>query len=168
MKELIIFYSRKGENYTVDGMKNLEIGNTKIIANMIKEIRNADIFEVETINEYPLNYHDCTVVAKEELEKNIKPELKKYLTDISEYETIYIGYPNWWGTIPMALVNQLERLDFTGKTIKPFCTHEGSKMGDSLTDLKKLCPSAIIKEGLPIQGSYVNEATQQVSSWLNN
>ena len=166
-KSLILFFSRAGNNYTNEGIKNIEIGNTEVIANYIKEFTGADLFKMDPINEYPDDYMKCTEVAKEELNDDARPELKEYIEDISEYDLIYIGYPNWWNTMPMPVWTQLEKLDFAGKTIKPFVTHEGSGFGKSLNDLKKLCSGADFEEGLSIQGSLVSSSKEKVQIWVN-
>ncbi len=163
---LILYYSRAGNNYSTEGITFLEIGNTEVIANYIKEFTDADLFKMEPLNEYPEDYMECTELAKEELKKGKRPELKEYIEDISEYDTIYIGFPNWWNTMPMPVWTQLEKLNFEGKTIKPFVTHEGSGFGNSLSDLKKLCAGAEIEEGLSIQGSFVSSSKDKVAKWV--
>ena len=165
-KSLVLFFSRAGNNYTNDGIKNLEIGNTEVISNFIKEFIDADLFKMEPVNQYPDDYMECTEVAQKELNDGARPELKEYIEDISEYDVIYIGFPNWWSTMPMPVWTQLEKLDFNGKTIKPFVTHEGSGFGRSLNDLKKLCPGANIEDGLSIQGSFVSSSKEKVMHWV--
>ena len=165
-KSLILYFSRAGNNYTNEGIKNLEIGNTEVIANYIKEFTDADLFKIDPINEYPEDYMECTEVAQKELNDDARPELKEYIEDISEYDVIYIGFPNWWNTMPMPVWTQLEKLDFSGKTIKPFVTHEGSGFGKSLNDLKKLCSGAKIDDGLSIQGSFVSDSEKKVKHWV--
>ena len=110
---------------------------------------------------------ECTELAKEELNNNVRPELKEYLNDIDDYDIIYLGFPNWWNTLPMAVWTQLEKLDFEGKIIKPFVTHEGSGFGRSEKDIKKLCNGSEIRKGLSIQGSLVNNSKDKVKTWLN-
>ena len=127
---------------------------------------DADIFRVEPLNDYPHEYMKCTEVAQKEKDDNARPELKEALTEIKEYDTIYIGFPNWWGTLPMPMWTQLEALDFTGKTVKPFVTHEGSGFGSAEKDLKKLCEGAEIKKGLSIPGSKVYESEFAVNKWV--
>ena len=100
------------------------------------------------------------------MQSQARPELKKYLTDISQYDTIYIGYPIWYGTFPMALASALERLDFTGKTVKPFATNEGSGLGNSVSDIKRLCQNAIVLDGLSIHGSDSSISDNLLDSWL--
>ena len=165
-KNLIIYFSRSGENYFGGELKNIEKGNTEVIAEYIKDLTSADLFKVEPANEYPLDYMECIDVAQKEQENNARPEIKQALTDIGEYDTIYIGFPNWWGTLPMPMWTQLEQLDFTGKRVKPFVTHEGSGFGSSEKDLKKLCNGADIKKGLSIPGAKVYDAKDIVAHWI--
>ena len=165
-KSLVLYFSRAGNNYSNSGIKYIEIGNTEVIANYIQEFTDADLFKMDPLNDYPEDYMECTVVAQEELKDDARPELKEYIEDISDYDVIYIGFPNWWSTMPMPVWTQLEKLDFEGKTIKPFVTHEGSGFGKSLNDLKKLCPGANIEDGLSIQGSFVSSSKEKVMHWV--
>ena len=164
---LVIYFSRSGENYFGGELKNMEKGNTEVIAEYIKEETGADLFKVEPANEYPADYMKCIDVAKKEQQDGARPEIKETLSDISEYDTIYVGFPNWWGTLPMPMWTQLEQLDFTGKVVKPFVTHEGSGFGSSERDLKKLCEGADIKKGLSIPGGNVYNAQDSVNHWVS-
>ena len=131
-KSLVIYFSRAGENYFGGVLKNIEKGNTEVIAEYIEELTSADLFKVEPATEYPADYMKCIDVAQKEKDDNARPEIKETLTDIAEYDIIYIGFPNWWGTLPMPMWTQLEQLDFAGKVVKPFVTHEGSDEKDSV------------------------------------
>lgn len=164
---MVIYFSRNGENYFGGQLKNIEKGNTEVIAEYIKDLTGADLFKVEPASDYPEDYMKCIDVAKKEQQNDARPELKETLDDISEYDTIYIGFPNWWGTLPMPMFTQLEQLDFTGKVVKPFVTHEGSGFGSSQRDLKKLCEGAEIKKGLSVQGANVYDAKDTVSHWID-
>ena len=164
---LVIYFSRAGENYFGGELKNIEKGNTEVIAEYIQEETSADLFKVEPANEYPADYMKCVDVAKKEQEDDARPEIKETLTDISKYDTVFIGFPNWWGTLPMPMWTQLEQLDFSGKCVKPFVTHEGSGFGSSERDLKKLCECAEIKKGLSIPGAKVYDVKDVVSNWIN-
>lgn len=168
MSSLVIYFSRSGENYFGGELKNIEKGNTEVIAEYIQEETGADLFKVEPAVEYPADYMKCIDVAKNELAADARPEIKESLDDISDYDTIYIGFPNWWGTLPMVMFTQLEKLDFTGKTVKPFVTHEGSGFGASQKDLKKLCEGGEIRKGLSIPGANVYDAQQTVVSWIKD
>lgn len=166
MKKLVIYFSRTGENYMSAGIREIPKGNTEIVAEKIAEITGADLFKVETIKEYPNDYYECCDVAKEEKNTNARPKLKRYLDDISLYDTIYIGYPIWWGTYPMAIASLIERLDLSGKTIKPFATHEGSGLANSVNDLIKACPNANVENGIAIRGSDASIAQDKLASWV--
>ena len=168
MSCLVIYFSRSGENYFGGELKNIEKGNTEVIAEYIQEFTSADLFKVESEVDYPEDYMKCIDVAKKELEDDARPEIKELLDDISDYETIYIGFPNWWGTLPMPMWTQLEKLDFTGKIVKPFVTHEGSGFGKSLKDLARLCSGAEIKKGISIPGANVYDAKDKVNLWIND
>lgn len=166
-KSLIIYFSHTGENYMADGIKNITKGNTEIVAEMIQEITGADLFKVESLNQYPFDYRKCCDVAKKELVENIRPEIKNYLSDINEYDVIYIGFPIWWNEPPMPIFTLLEKLNFEGKTIMPFSTHEGSGLGNSANSIKKTCIGANVMPGLAIRGSFVDSAKSKIEKWLN-
>ena len=165
-KSIIIYFSHTGENYMADGIRNIDKGNTEIVAEMIKDITGGDIFQVETIKEYPYGYYECCDVAKEELNANARPELKQYLDDISKYEVIYLCSPIWWGYMPNAMLSQLERLDFSGKIVKYVITHEGSGIGSCNKNVEEFCKGADIREGLAIRGSNVNSARATIENWI--
>lgn len=153
MKSLVAYFSRAGGNYAGGNIVNLSRGNTEIIANKIKEFTNGDIFQIRTPNPYPDDYRKTVEIAKEELNNDLRPELAEMLDSINDYDTIYVGYPNWCGTMPMAVFKFLESYDFSGKTIVPFCTHEGSGFGGSIYDIQRLCPDSKILEGIAVRGS---------------
>lgn len=162
-KSLVIYFSRADENYAVG---NIEKGNTEVIAEYIKEITGADLFKVEPLKPYSKNYRECCNEALEEKRKNARPELKKCLEDISDYEVIYIGAPIYWGTMPASMFTQLEKLDFTGKAIKVFTTHEGSGLGTVVQDVKRICKGADVLDSLAIQGSTVHTAKPKIEKWI--
>jgi flavodoxin len=123
-------------------------GNTRVIANQIHENVGGDIFEIVTVDPYPDDYNACVDKAKQEQDDNSRPELATKVENMDSYDVVFVGYPNWWGTMPMAVFTFLEEYDFSGKTIVPFCTHEGSGLGRSVEDIKELCPQSTILEGL--------------------
>ncbi|QQB73925.1 flavodoxin [Fusobacterium canifelinum] len=166
-KKLVVYFSHKGENYSKGKIVNLEKGNTEIIAEMISNILNADIFEIVAEKEYPFNYNECIEIAKKELRENSRPKLKDDI-DIKEYDIIFVGYPNWWGTMPMPVWTFLEEKDFTDKKVLPFCTHEGSGLGKSESDIKKLTNGVEVLKGLAINGSEVNNSEKQIRKWLED
>jgi len=165
-KSLVAYFSRKGNNYVGGSIVNLPIGNTEIIAKKIRELTGSDLFRIETVKTYPDDYTETTNVAREEQSQNARPELTDRVNDMDSYDVIYLGYPNWYGTMPMAVFTFLESYDFSGKTIVPYCTHEGSGIGSSERDIKKLCPKARVLPGLAIRGGSVARADKDLSNWL--
>lgn len=165
-KSLIAFFSRAGENYVGGAIRRLEVGNTKIAADMLQEITGADLFEIRPAHPYSQDHMECINEAKTDLENNARPKLQEYPESIEGYDTIYLAYPNYWGTMPMAVWTFLEHFDFSGKTIRPLCTNEGSGMGNSEADLRKLCPKAEIRKGLPLIGGKVKDAKKEIERWV--
>lgn len=162
---LVVYYSRTGQNYTSDGIVDLKVGNTAVVAKQIQKLTGADIFQLETVKQYAADYFECTQEAKDELNAKARPALKADI-DISKYDTIYLGWPCWWGTYPMCVATFLEAHDWTGKTVIPFTTHEGSGFGRGLSDLKRAIPSATIRKGLSIQGSKVRSASAEIERFV--
>ncbi len=165
MKNLIVYYSRKGENYWNGSIKNLQKGNTTRVAEFIRKAVGGDLFEVETVKPYSADYSKCIEEAKAELRANARPEIKGYVEDISGYNIIFIGYPNWWGQMPMCMCTFLEHYDLAGKKIVPFCTNEGSGMGSSEKQLKDICKGATVAAGLSVHGAEAEQAEAKVSAW---
>lgn len=166
MKQLVVFYSRADENYFGGELRYLSTGNTEKIAKMVAEIRGADLFQIEQKVPYAADYNICIEEAKKDLKENIRPELISTLESIDGYDEIYIGFPNYWGTMPMAVFTFLEQFDWSGKTIHPFVTHEGSGFGKSMDDLEKVCRGAVFTKGLAISGSSVDYARAKVEGWV--
>lgn len=166
MPAIIAYYSRADENYVNGQIKTLTVGNTEVAAGMIHELTGADLFKIEPIQAYARDYNTCIAEAQADQRRNARPELKQYPDSLDGYDTIYLGYPNYWGTMPMAVFTFLERFNFSGKTIFPFCTHEGSGMGGSERDIKRLCPGAKVEKGLAIHGGNVKNARPAIQKWL--
>lgn len=162
---LIAYYSRADENYVNGQMKMLQTGNTECAAQVIADVTGGDMFHIEQLKPYSKNYNDCIHEAQVDQKQNVRPSLTEYPKSIDSYDVIYLGYPNYWGTMPMAVFTFLEHFDFTGKTIYPFCTHEGNGLGSSIKDLKQLCPSAVIATGLAIHGGSVDRHTDEIKNW---
>ena len=167
-KILIAYYSRKGQNYFGGAIKNLAKGNTEVVAEIIQRSVGGELFEIDTVKDYPVDYTECTNVAKVEIQQKARPELKRYLESIDAYDKIFLGYPIWWSIPPMAVSTFLERYDFGGKKIFPFATHEGSGLGGSVNYIKKICPTAEVLDGLAIHGAEAAQASAQVERWLKN
>lgn len=165
-KTLIAFFSRADENYFGGALKYVEIGNTEVVVNQIKELISADTFKIEMKHPYSASYKTCIQQAQKDLRDNTRPELVAYPTSIQDYDTIILAYPNYFGTIPMAVVTFLEKFDFSGRRLLPLCTNEGSGLGSSISDLKKYAPSAQIASGLSIHGSQAYTSKAQLKAWL--
>ena len=168
-KILTVFYSLKGETIA-PGMKivNLEKGHTAVAAEFVQKAVGGDIFEIETVKTYLEDHMKMIYEAKEELEKGIYPELKDY-PNIDEYDTIFLGFPNWWNTIPTPMFNFLGHYDWSGKKIIPFVTSGGSGIGNSIEDIKKLCAGAVIEENSgQFLGHEVETSEDKISNWAKS
>lgn len=165
-KILIAYYSRKGQNYVNGAIKNLVKGNTEVVAEIIQKFIGGELFEIDTVKDYPADYTECTQVAKVEIQQKSRPELKNYLASLDDYDKIFLGYPVWWSIPPMAVSTFLEHYDFSGKKIFPFATHEGSGLGGSINYIKKICPEAEVMDGLAIHGAEAAQGAVQVERWL--
>lgn len=166
MAELIAYFSRAHENYVSGAIKNLKVGNTEVAARMIQQLTGAALFSIEPVQPYSPDYNQCIAQAQADQRRDARPELKAYPEGLEKYDTIYLAYPNYWSTMPMAVFTFLEHFDFAGKTILPLCTHEGSGMGNSLQDIRRLCPGAKVMEGLAIRGGSVENAGSLIEKWL--
>lgn len=164
-KNLIIYYSRTGENYVNGEIKNISKGNTEYVAEYIQKAVGGDLFRVETIKEYANGYYNCIDEAKEELKNKARPELKEYLNSIDEYDNIFICGPCWWGTYPMAIFSQLEKLNWSDKKVMAVMTHEGSRLGNCEVDLKKICIGATFGKGLAVHGAEAPNSEKTVEAW---
>lgn len=143
-------------------------GNTRNMAEQIKSYTNADILEIEPVVAYPANYNACVDQAKKEINSGFKPALKVIQTKVESYDIIIIGSPNWWSTIAPPVATFLSKYNFSGKKILPFITHGGSRMGRSIDDIKLLCPTATVLNGLPVKGSSVSSAGNEIQKWLKD
>lgn len=165
---LVIYFSRTGEQYVV-GV--IDKGNTAIVAEMIAEQTGADLFEVLPAEDhYPMTYDELTEVAKQEQNENARPAYSGELPDLSGYSTIFIGAPVWWGDWPMIMYTVFENNDFSGKTLIPFSTHEGSGLSGFDKKLQDACPDATVGKGLAVQGNDAQNnqesVKETVGSWL--
>ncbi|ADK30608.1 flavodoxin [Brachyspira pilosicoli] len=143
-------------------------GNTRTAANMIKNLTQADMFEIKTVEPYPSSYNDTVNQARKEQNDDFLPKLSANINNLSSYDTIILCYPNWWGTIPQAVKQLLLTHDFSGKKIAPLCTHGGGGVGRSINDIKNLCANSTILEGLSISGGSVNSSENSIREWLRN
>lgn len=168
IKTLIAFFSRADENYFDGAMRYVKVGNTEIVCQQMGELVKADTLKIEMKNPYSPVYMTCIDEAKADLRANVRPELVSLPASIDEYDTVILAYPNYWGTIPMAVVTFLEAFDFTGKVILPLCTNEGSGMGSSERDISKYAKGAVVKRGLAITGSQAANSKKAVEKWLKS
>lgn len=162
---LIIYYSRRGENYFGGAIRSIARGNTEYCVEYIQNAVGADTFRVETVKEYSKDYMECTREAQDETRSGERPELKEYLDSIADYDNIFVCSPCWWGTFPCALLGQLERLDWTGKNVFALMTHEGSGLGHCESDLKRICKGASVGRGLAVSGSSAQGSQSTVAAW---
>ena len=145
-------------------IKDLKLGNTEVVAAKIKALLpDADMFRIDTTYEYSKSYMTCIEEAKQELHDQARPEVKDPLESIDEYDTIILGYPNWWGVPPMAVFTFLESYDFSGKKIVPFCSHEGSGLGGSIRQIKMAVPDANLTAGVAIHGAAASHCDREVN-----
>ena len=183
MAQLIVYYSRRGENYVSGSIQTLAVGNTEAVARRLQALTGADLFQLEPMQPYSDDYNECIQQAQDDQRRDARPALKACPETLDPYDTIYLGYPNYWGTMPMCVFTFLERFDFTGKTIipfctsgsspigssktiLPFCTHEGSGLGHSEADIRRLCPGAKVGKGLAIHGTAVFREERALEAWI--
>ena len=168
MANLIMYYSRTGENYWDGSIRVIEKGNTERVAESIQEAVGGDLFRIETVEEYSPSYMTCIEEAKEELRQKARPAIKAFVDGLDAYDTVFVGYPNWWGTAPMCVFTFLEHYDWVGKRIIPFCTSEGSGLGGSVRMLKQACPGAVVEDGLAIIGNQAERSRDRVAAWAKD
>ena len=166
MAALIAFYSRAGENYFGGTYRRISVGNTEKVAEMLADLTGGELYKIEQAEPYSDDYKTCVAQAREDWQKNARPAVLDLPDDLDAYDEIYLGYPNYCSTMPMAVYTFLEHYDFTGKTIHPFCTHEGSGLSDTENDIRKAAHGAAVTKGLAIHGSHVAEAKSALAHWV--
>ena len=142
-------------------------GNTRGIARLLQQKIGGDLMEIELVTPYSEDYNTCLDQAKRDQERAARPELKTRIANMAHYDVVFLGYPNWWATIPMPVASFLEQYDFSGKTIVPFVSHGGGRLGQSLTDIAKLCPSSKILEALSVRYNGGSTLSDDMDEWLN-
>lgn len=165
-KAITIFFSIKGQTLGA-GMKIIEQekGNTAIAAELIHNAIGGKLFEIEAARVYSKDHMVLINESKQELQEETRVEVKKYPESLDDYDTIFLGYPNWWNTMPMVMFTFLEHYDRTDKRIIPFCTNEGSGFGESVRDIKKIAKGADVKDGISLTGSQVKNMEERISAW---
>ena len=141
-------------------------GNTRGIARLLQQKIGGELVELELVKPYSRDYNTCLEQAKQEQQTGARPELKTHITDMARYNVIFLGYPNWWGTMPMPVASFLEQYDFSGKTIVPFVSSGGSGLGRSVADITRLCPSVTIAEGLAVRSNGGASLSSNMDAWL--
>lgn len=164
-KALVVYYSRKGQNYFPGGIKSVEKGNTAYAAEYIAKAVQGDLFELDTVKPYSEDYGECCNEAVAELKAGARPEIKGFVADITPYDTIFLCYPCWCGTLPLCLLTFLEHYNLSGKKIVPLCTNEGSGLARSEQDIRKSAPGAILTPGLSIKGHKCAESEAELAAW---
>ena len=176
---LVAYFSRVGNTVWEDGVDavtsaSLNVvngefaGNAQLLAQMAQTVTGGDLFLIQTVDSYPSDYRETTNVASVEQSDNARPALATHVGNMDQYDAIVLIYPNWWGTLPQALYTFLEEYDFSGKTILPLCTHEGSRMGSSERAIAGLCPDATLLAGLDVRGASAASAQSDVERWINS
>lgn len=168
MRQNILFADFSLSGPTLQGgmkIANQAKGNTRQAAEFIQNAVGGDLFSIETVQSYPHDHMKTIQIAQEELDENARPALKELPEHWNDYDIIYLGYPNWWNTFPMAVATFVESLDWSGKTIIPFCTNEGSGLGASIRDLKRLAPKAKILDGVSFTGHQVASCEKKIVRW---
>lgn len=142
-------------------------GNTGVVADMIAQATGADLFSIRTVEQYPDTYDATIDQGQQEQSDGARPELATHLENLDSYDTIFLGFPNWWGDMPMAVYTFLDEVDLSGKTVIPFVTSGGSGFSNTISTIQQMEPQATVREGLSISGSSATGAQQQVESWLS-
>lgn len=143
-------------------------GNTRLIADQIHENVGGGIFEIVPADPYPRDYNEVVEQARKELGEDYRPPLKTHVGSMDAYDLVFVGYPNWWGTIPRPVATFLSEYDFCEKTIAPFCTHGGGGLGRSVREIRELCPQSHVLDGLAVRDGSVKNARTQVADWLRS
>ena len=176
---LVAYFSRVGNTVWEDGVDvvtsaSLNVvngefaGNAQLLAQMAQAVTGGDLFLIQTVDPYPSDYQETTDAASVEQRNNARPVLASHVGNMDQYDILVLIYPNWWGTLPQALYMFLEEYDFSGKTILPLCTHEGSRMGSSERAIAGLCPDATLLDGLDVRGASAASARSDVETWINS
>lgn len=165
MSYLIAYFTREGENYCDGSIKVLSKGNTERAAEFVREAVGGELFRIKPLRDYPEDYRECCDVAKRELQENARPGVEAFEGTLHSYDAVFLGYPNWWGVMPMCVLAFLDRFDLSGVRICPFCTNEGSGMGGSVKLLRRLYPEAVVEDGLAVHGAEVERSRDAVMDW---
>jgi len=164
-KALVVYYSRKGENHMPGGIQILKKGNTDYAAEYVAKAVGADLFEIDTVTPYAANYRECCGQAVAEAKAKARPEIKGYVQDMAQYDTVFVCFPNWCGTAPMCVFTFLEHYDWNGKRVAPLCTNEGSGLANSEKDIAQCCKGAVLLPGLSVRGHQAKDSEERIAAW---
>lgn len=168
-KILTLYFSMTGQTWADGGVVDLKKGFTNIAAEYIQEAVGGDLFQIEQTRKYSSDHFTMINEAKEEYQKKERPAIKAFCDNLDDYDTVFLGFPNWWGTLPMPVLTFVEHYDWTGKRIIPFVTSGGSGFGRSLQDLKASAHGAEIDpEGLAVLGMQVEKSKEKIQKWAKN
>lgn len=168
MRKLIVFYSRAGENFFAGKFKNVDVGNTEIVAGILHTIIDADLFKIEQEIPYSDVYKECVQQSLKDFKENARPVIKNLMDSLKNYDEIYLGFPNYCGTMPMAVYTFLETFDFSGKVIHPFMTHEGSGLCNTVAEIQEHAKGSCVTNGIAILGREANDAEQLLKNWIQS
>lgn len=166
MTAVVIYFSRAGENYINGRKQMISVGNTAVLAEKISYQVDAAAFQLSPKLSYSDNYDEAVQQAEKEKKASARVEYEALSVDLEQVDTVFLGFPNWWGTYPQVIAAFLADHDWMNKVIYPFCTHEGSAFGSSIQDIQAACPKAEIKTGLAVRGSKVARSDAAVKNWL--
>ena len=167
MANLIVYFSHAGQNWVNGEVVTLEKGNTCRAAEIIREAVGGDLFEVRAKEPYPEDYQALVARTKEEFENGLRPELAEYPASLEDYDLIFVGYPNWWNTMPGPMFTFLSHYDLSGRRLAPFCTNEGGSMGMGEREMARLYKGAVVLPGLAVHGADIESAQVQdrIAAW---
>lgn len=163
---LIVYYSRSGGNYVNGNIVDLDKGNTQVVAETLAALTGGELFRIVPVHDYAKDYDTCLMQTQKDLGDGIKPELTAFPDSLDPYGIILLGFPTFWGTPPMPVMTFLAQMPLTGRTVLPFCTHEGSEFGHSMDNIRAACPGMELGEGIAIRGGRVKTAAPQLTEWL--
>lgn len=167
MKTLVAYFSHTGENLQNNEIVVLEKGNTEVVAEKIAKLCDADLYRIEEEEPYPFKYDDCLRRSRREDEENIHPDMKAGMKlNMDEYDVVYIGFPIWYRTYPRIVATFLDAYDFSGKTIRPFCTNDEGTFGISLLEMQSVLKNASFSGGLAIRGVNVYDSDEQIRAYV--
>ena len=166
MAVLIAFYSRAGENYFGGAYRRISVGNTEKAAEMLAGLTGGKLYRIEQKTPYSDDYKTCVAQARNDWQRGARPEVLNLPEELNAYDEVYLGYPNYCGTMPMAVYTFLEHYDFTGKTIHPFCTHEGSGLSNTVADIRRAAKGSTVTKDLALHGSSIDGAKGALEQWV--